>query len=57
MSSTGVAFVRCELRLLGFLLIFLKEVFSMNFGQAMEAVKNGKKLQRAGWNGGGSTIS
>ena len=25
----------------------------MNFGQAMEAVKDGKSVQRAGWNGGG----
>lgn len=23
----------------------------MNFGQAIEAVKNGKKAQRSGWNG------
>jgi hypothetical protein len=25
----------------------------MNFGQALEALKNGEKVQRAGWNGKG----
>ena len=25
----------------------------MNFGQALEALKSGKKVQRAGWNGKG----
>jgi len=25
----------------------------MDFGQAIEAVKDGKKVQREGWNGGG----
>lgn len=24
----------------------------MNFGQAIEALKNGKKVARVGWNGG-----
>lgn len=27
----------------------------MNFGQAIDAVKDGKKVQRAGWNVYGST--
>ena len=26
---------------------------SLNFGQAIEAVKAGKKISRAGWNGSG----
>ena len=25
----------------------------MDFGQAIKAIKNGKKVQRAGWNGSG----
>jgi len=28
----------------------------MNFGQAIEAMKEGKKVQRAGWNGKGLTV-
>lgn len=28
----------------------------MNFGQAIEALKDGKKLQRSGWNGKGIFI-
>ena len=27
------------------------EVFDMNFGQAIEALKDGKKVARKGWNG------
>lgn len=33
-----------------------KEMRSMNFGDALEALKQGKKLQRAGWNGKGMWI-
>lgn len=28
----------------------------MNFGQAIEAVKQGKKVQRSGWNGKGQYL-
>lgn len=28
----------------------------MNFGQALEAVKSGEKVQRAGWNGKGMFV-
>ena len=28
----------------------------MNFGQALEALKSGSKVQRSGWNGKGLTI-
>lgn len=30
-----------------------KSINSMNFGQAIEALKEGKKVSRAGWNGKG----
>ena len=29
----------------------------MNFGQALEAIKQGKKIQRAGWNGLGMWVA
>ena len=29
----------------------------MNFGQALEALKQGKKVQRAGWNGKGMFLA
>ena len=31
----------------------MKEVISMNFGQAIEALISGKNVARAGWNGKG----
>lgn len=36
--------------------IFREEDLSMNFGEALEALKSGKKAARAGWNGKGQYI-
>lgn len=36
--------------------IFREEDLSMNFGEALEALKSGKKAARAGWNGKGHCI-
>ena len=36
--------------------IFREEDLSMNFGEALEALKAGKKVARAGWNGKGQYI-
>ena len=32
------------------------EVFDMNFGQAIEALKAGQKVSRKGWNGKGMFV-
>lgn len=34
----------------------IKEVHDINFGQALEALKEGKKVARSGWNGKGQYI-